>query len=435
MVLTAALRAACGTDTPVCAVAPPERRQECLLHTAETLAYGGRFAEAEAIYRTLPPSRAAALGLARVVLWSGRYAEARSLFLAMGDDPEAIEGAATAAYWQGDWRTASREYTRVASRETAARALGDIAAATRPAWRFVADAVDDDQPFHAQRGEAVYSFFSDELTRWDASAGTYRLASEVPFALVRNERVFPWQRATLTTTLGAIRYPGSGTRAIGGIALRLRQVTLSIQDRELLTNPADRYGSLRTTSLRWETTLAAAGVQHLRYFDGNEGDAADAYVLRPIAKRGQWRILGGVSAAFRDTEQTRFFATAVSSAREGDAFRYSYRGLYIPYWTPQNLVEGRAIVAVERASRVTTKLQVDAGRARDRAVGFGPDLGTTPLPPDIFSFTFPRTFTPWRARFTASTNLGALAVDFAYEHSVTAEYRANSFHASVGRRR
>src|SRR5688572_12135879 len=90
------------------------------LSRAEQLAWDKKFAESEALYRTIiakAPSRRAQLGLARVVMWSGRYAEAVERFDVLlatnANDVDALDGRASAEYWSGDYRAASRDFRRV----------------------------------------------------------------------------------------------------------------------------------------------------------------------------------------------------------------------------------------------------------------------------------------------------------------------------------
>ncbi len=126
-----------------------------------------------------------------------------------------------------------------------------------------------------------------------------------------------------------------------------------------------------------------------------------------------------------------------STRAPSGVFDYSYRGTYAPYWAPQRLREARLIAVVQTSLRsATLKLHADAGIAKDRAIAFGPGLGTTPLPPSIYSFGFERRFHPYRADLTASFPVAhGLACEIGYQLESTIFYRAKSIHASVVRHR
>jgi hypothetical protein len=196
-----------------------------------------------------------------------------------------------------------------------------------------------------------------------------------------------------------------------------------------------------TTSLRWyrerPRLLAAVEVSDRRYSDDNDAQALVAYAVAPVLKRNGWTLWAGASTAVRDTAENRFRPTAVSSSFERGVFHYTYRGEYDPYWTPDDLIEGRAVVAVEREfSRGRVKLHADGGYAEDRGRAFGPDIGSTALPLQTFTVAFDRHYNPYR--FGASADLGitpSLRLDFGIERSVTVDYRSTSFHAALARRR
>ncbi|MGZ8829308.1 MAG: tetratricopeptide repeat protein [Thermoanaerobaculia bacterium] len=432
-----------------------------LLQKAQTLAWAQHFGEAASIYgdilRIDPESHDAILGLARVRLWQGRYREARSLFGRLTGEVDAAEGAATAAYWSGDYRTAARELRGIVAahpeRDSARRSLNELHAASAPLAHLEVGLVDDDQPFRAARSEARVSAFSDPLTRWDVSAGAYDLRHDAggrhraPFAVLQNETVYPSLRLTTTVSLGAIRTPDSKTHAIGGVSAGVRiaphdSITVGFSRREILSNATHLYPQAGITSVRWQHSapwLASIGIDHHRFSDHNSAIGADGYALLPVVTRGRWTLWTGASALIRDTRESRFYVTGITSTRDasGDFFHYSYRAAYDPYWTPHDLAEGRLIVAIEGriASGIKWKLQADGGRAGDRAIVFWPDRGQSPFPERAGSAKFDRTYNPWRLRFTSSTPVARdMTFEFAYEHSVSAFYRANSFHAALARR-
>jgi tetratricopeptide (TPR) repeat protein len=422
------------------------------LRTAQQLAWEKRFAESEAMYRRLladdPQSQEVRLGLARVVMWQGRYAEAIDLFEEL-PGIEALEGKATAEYWSGDLRSAARDFRRVLAldpnREFARTSLRDIEATARPSQRISVDSVHDDQPLDGIRAEAGCTFFSDPLTRWSVIGGTYQLdagrigETSGQYVAVENET-----RAgafTFGGSLGIFEFPDGVRRPIGSVSVRHRQLTLRVDRREEIASATSlrTHAALTTATLRWShegNWIGAAEISRRRYFDDNHGHAAIAYGVVPIRKGG-WTLWAGASAAARDTEESRFRQTAVSSTLDQGFFRYQYRGEYDPYWTPDNLLEGRVVLALERrASRGGVKLHADGGYARDRGRAFGPDAGPGPFPASTFTFTFDRAYHPWRAGIAADFALAPhWRIEAGIERGVTVDYRSTTVHAALVRRR
>jgi len=435
---------------------------------AETLAWAKRFSEAEAEYRDVlkrePGSRDAALGLARVLLWQARYPEARHEFLQIisnnPHDADAVEGAATAAYWSGDYRTAAREFAEALridpNRAESRRSLGEIESAARPIDRIATDFVDDDQPYRIFRAIASTSWFSDPLTRWDADAGSYwmnasrpDIRSDSPFVRVGNETTFPSVRLVASASIGLLRYPDDVTRPIGSAALAYRLTPHSVlsgsfEQYEMLATATsiDRHVYGQSAALHWKrqldrSWLAEADARRVRYSDHNRGWAVSAYTLAPLGKFKGLEFSGGASAAFRDTDESRFYVESATSSRSGDQFLYSYTGAYTPYWTPREFRELRAILAVDSSiGRSHLRFQADGGVTRDLGTGFGPDSGTTLFPTDIFQFEYGRTYHPLHLQLAFSSPVSAgLSLEAAIERSTTVFYKANGIRASLVRRR
>lgn len=449
------------------ALAAQNPRESASLREAEQLAWSKHFAEAERMYRRLlqesPHSRDVRIGLAHVLLWEGRYREARAMFLQLVSqrpgEVEAAEGAATAAYWQGDFRTAAHEFRAIAAahpgRTTAVQSLREITLATAGNERFLFEAVDDDQPYRLWRSAVEESIFSDPLTRWDVRAGFYRadnptlaLTRNDPFVTLTNELVLPWQRLTITTTAGALRWPDGTTRPIGGVAVQFRtspasSIRAAIDHHELLrtatairSHPAVTQLSVGWSRYAENAWVAGAEAGSLQYFDRNRGWYAQGYGLWPLLRRESLTVWGGASAALHDTRDSRFYVEAISSERSGSEFLYSYRGAYTPYWTPQRLAEARAIVSAMKtvARNVTLKAQIEAGVARDRARAFGPSEGPSPFPPSVLAFDFNRTFHPTRLSIAASVKVApAYTLELNAARETTVFYRANEFQASLVR--
>ena len=430
-----------------------------LIEEAQRLAWQKHFAAAEKLYRQVlrsdPASRDAKFGLAQVLLWEGQYAEARRLFKSL-KGADAAEGAATAAYWQGDFRTASREFAAI-DRPFSRQSLAQIRSASAGDVRATVEGLDDNQPYRAWRSSVTVSSFSDPLTRWDVSAGAYGLHNidrgithTEPFVTATNVLGLPWQRLTITTSAGAIRYPDGKTDPIGGLTLSRKlssnsSLTISGDHRELLTNATaiDTHASVTRFAAGWSRYIARgwlAGVEagHNSYFDHNSGNYAQGYALWPIVKRGRTTFWAGGSAAVRNTGETRFELDAVSSVRTSNFFSYSYRGSYRGYWTPRDFSEARAIVSIAQTfpKDAELKAQIEGGVGRDEARAFGPASGTSPLPHNIFVIDFHRTFHPYRLSAGLSMPVAtAYRIQVDIERSVTVFYAANAFRASLVRHR
>jgi hypothetical protein len=422
------------------------------LQAAQQLAWDKRFGESEAMYRRIleddPHSNDAKLGLARVVMWQGRYGEARTMFMQL-EGIEALEGRATAEYWSGDLRSAARDFRKVLgldpNREFARTSLREIEATARPSERVTVDAAEDDQPLEAVRAEVASTFFSDPLTRWSVIGGAYRLdagrigESDGEYVAIENEtRLGEW---TFGGSAGLFTFPDGVRRPIGSVMVRHRSLTLRVDRREEIASATSlrTHAASTTAALRWShdgNWIGTAEVSQRRYFDGNRGNAAVAYAVAPL-RRGEWTLWGGASAAARDTDESRFRMTTVSSTLDAGFFRYQYRGEYDPYWTPDNLLEARLVAAVERRTdRGGVKLHADGGYARDHGRAFGPDAGPGPFPESTFAFAFDRNYRPWRAGIAADLAFAThWRIEAGVERSVTVDYRSTSVHAALVRRR
>jgi tetratricopeptide (TPR) repeat protein len=436
-------------------------RPELLL--AETLAWGKWYAEAEAIYRRIlrlsPASADAQLGLGRVLLWMGRYQEARAVLRAiLAVDPmsvDAREELARSWYWSGDFRSAEREFGRVLAadpgRASSTEDLDAIRSSARPGASFEFGHRTDDQPFRLESVRAAAHLFSDPLSRWGILAGVSKLASEerrtvqVPTARLTSQVGIPEYRTTLNGEIGVADLPGRSAELVGslGVSRRLgssQVLSVSLAREPLLYNLAalDRAELSTRSAVAWErqgSWLASLRAAHFAYSDDNEGVALDGYVLVPLLRRSSWILHSGVSAAWRDTDESRFRPAEIEAAVIGPGrFAYSFEGIYDPYWTPVNLKEARGVVAASGSGErlVRWNVRLTAGVARDEAVGFGPPEGASPAPSEIFRFPLDREYHPWTAAAGLEWKLGgttSLALDF--EHSRTVDYEANEIRAAV----
>ncbi len=451
------------------ALRPTDLRVALLL--AETLGWDQRFRESESVYRQIlrrePESREASIGLAHTLLWQGHNAAARSLFRSLArrnpSDVDAAEGAATAAYWAGDWATAQHEFAAVlrsdAQRPSARKSLAEIEAATRGENSVAIETIDDDQPFRSLHTEAVESFYSDPLTRWSMAVGGYAFRDRrrdrdwtAPSIRVSNRVAFPWQRLTVDSSIGMLRYGDGSTRALGALAVHRTigkgELIASLDRHELVATATARafHPAIASWSLGWhrerdpQRVLAVVDAGALRYNDHNRGWFAQGYALIPVLHRDGVSVAAGGALVARDTSESRFYVESVSSTRSADGsfFNYSYRGSYTPYWTPQRLRELRAIVKVsaDLPRAATLILHADGGVAADVAQGFAPAAGPSPFPPVIATYDFDRHFHPWRASATFSVPFeDSLHLELGFEQNTTAFYRARSIRATLVRRR
>ncbi|HYC61837.1 MAG TPA: tetratricopeptide repeat protein [Thermoanaerobaculia bacterium] len=422
------------------------------LRAAQQMAWEKRFAESETLYRRIlaedPTSNAARLGLARVVMWQGRYPEAIAMFAQL-EGIDALEGRATAEYWSGDLRSAARDFERVLAidpnREFARTSLREIESTARPSQRITIDTVHDDQPLDAVRAEVASTFFSDPLTRWSVIAGSYQLdagrigETDGQYVAIENETHIG--RFTFGGSAGIFTFPDGVRRPIGSVMVRHHKLTFRVDHREEIASATSlrTHAAATTATLRWShdgNWIGAAEISHRRYFDDNRGKTAVAYAAVPL-RRGAWTLWGGASAAARDTEESRFRMTAISSTLDEGFFRYQYRGEYDPYWSPENLREARLVAAIERrTNRGGVKLHADGGYAQDRGRAFGPDAGPGPFPASTFTFAFDRQYRPWRAGVAADFTFAThWRIEAGVERAVTVDYRSTSVHAALVRRR
>jgi len=432
------------------------------LTSAQQSAWQKRFAEAEQQYRDIlrrdPTSHAAALGFGQVLLWEQHYADAASVYRSVlahaPGDIDARKGLATALYWSGDYRNARRQYAAVLRARPddaeSRKAVADIDAAMAPLLTSENDALRDDQPMQRAKATLAYTFFTDPLTKWTATAGTYALAARTlgfgsataPFVSIAGSTSLPSARLRVRGALRLFRFPDGTTKPLGGVTLTREwqhsSVSLDIDRHELLYTASSlaAHASETTTTLGWsrssDASSSAAALHAIRSFDGNSGRAADGYHLARVAHGSRGSLSAGASVSYRDSDDSRFRLIGASAAPlPGGAFAYSYTARYEPYWTPQDLVELRGIVAATvNAGRATVHLHADGGIGHDRDLLFGPSAGTTAgVPLFATPVSVSRTFHPWRASADVVFPLrGPFVATLGVEHQATVFYRADSIH-------
>ncbi|HKO56060.1 MAG TPA: tetratricopeptide repeat protein [Thermoanaerobaculia bacterium] len=426
------------------------------LRAAQRLAWQKEFAAAEAKYRQVlrrePRSRDAALGLGQVLLWEQRYADAADVYGELvqrnASDVDARKGLATAEYWRGDFRAARRHYALVLHARPndadARKALSDIAMASAPLVTENGEALRDDQPMRRARSEVAYTFFTDPLTKWTATAGAYALDADriglgrasAPFASMAVATALPSMQLRVDASLRLLRFPDGEVRPLGGIGLardwRGSTFRIAADRHELLytATSLSAHASETTLDATWSRgTNSAAALHAIRFFDGNRGRAADAYHLVPIVRSPRGSFSAGATVAYRDTDESRFRFIGASATAQGSGFAYSYVARYDPYWTPRALREARAVVAATvGVGRNVVQLHVDGGVARDRDLVFGPASGATRSVP-LYSapVEVARTFHPWRASADIVVPLrGGFSATAGFEHQTSAFYRSDA---------
>lgn len=439
--IAALLACTCGFAVWAAAAEP----LESLLARAMHLAGQKNFAAAESVSREAvarwPESNDAWRTLGNVLLWQAEYGDAREIFTSLlSRDPRDVEsrlGLARSHYWAGDSRGALREFSKVLDLRPndaeARRAVEEIRAAMRPGYAVDAALLDDDQPYRAAGGRVRAFFFSDPLTTWELDVeGAGLDAGDEDETAARAgaavETMFTAIRMRVRAGVSHFRFPDGSSELLPSLRIARRLATttleLSAESRPLLRSAAAlaTHPSADVFTLRWSreetgrVQFAARG-EHLRYFDGNRGWGADGYLLVTAFHAADATVSAGGSIAYRDTDESRF--------RLADPL--TLEGIYDPYWTPRELLEGRLIVAASLpAGAFTFSVHLDGGVARDRARSFSPPSSTV---------EYDRTFHPWRASVTSSVQpSSALTLSLSFAHETTVDYDSNEIRASLAGR-
>ena len=359
------------------------------------------------------------LRAARELLWQKHYAEAAAIYRNVLEkhpsNADALAGLATAEYWSGDFRHARRDFEAVLrlrpNDAEARKAVSDIDAAAAPIVTSDANVTNDDQPMRRAVASASYIAFSDPLTKWTATAGTYALAAHslgfgsatAPFASITGSAGLPAQHLRPSATLRFFRFPDGHAQLLGAVALAREwahaSLTLSVDRHEILYTASSlrAHPNETATSLAWSRTTdanwSAASLRHVSYFDGNHGVAAEGYHLARVVAGKTSSVSAGGAFSYRDTDETRFV-----------------NGRYDPYWTPEKLTDVRGIVAAVIGIRAASVyLHADAGVAHDAELA--------------------RSFHPWRASADVDLPLrGTFRATVGVERQATIFYRATTVH-------
>jgi len=430
---------------------------------AETLSWLKRFDEAERIYAEVAASTGTPddrIALARVYMWTQQYARARKLLeqlVKFHARSAALEELARLDYWTGDLRSAMVRFSTLRDQgrlsASGEKELLGIRATMKPAIRAHVKAGYDDQPYELVTSQIQFSGYLDPLSSYSISAGQHLASSdkkrfEVPFVAIGASIAFPRVRLSLQPSVRVVKFETGETRALPALTLMRRTessaLALRIDESELVstrssaaTDVTERRVSLDYTREFRPGSAFSISTYVNRYSDENEGMGAHAYAIRPIFSRTSWQIYGGVSAAWRDTEESRFEISSTSAVPSGVDFRIRYKGIYNPYPTPQDQREARLIagfVFKDERFPITTRFQLTGGAARDRAIAFGPEIDQTPTP-ITYSFSFEREYEPWDAALNLSWRTRSqIDLNVRIEHVSTAYYEANEVSASLVRR-
>jgi hypothetical protein len=418
------------------AVRENPRDERHWLALGETLGWMERYEEAETVYRTLlerfPQSSEGRVGLARILLWTLQLDEAEALFREAArrnpGDLRALEGIALARYWMGDWR-AARVYARRAlaidpQRDEMLRVEREIASASAPAWEIASSYISDDQPYRILLGSAGVVLFSDPLTKWQLSGGSYLLESgsrneSAPFVDASVESRFPAIDLGVEGRVRFLQFPDGESDVLPSLRASWHRqegiLSLFWERSELLRTRSaiDDHPSVDAIGIRWlreknRGWSAAVSARHLSYYDGNRGVGADGWFLAAPLEIGRVTIRYGPALSYRDTEESRFIPIP-----GGD-------GVYDPYWTPEKLLEARAVVSLAGAvGPATVSVHADGGWGREE------------VSPELLR----REFNPWRVRVGVEVPVGGRArMHLGLEQERTAFWEATSFHAAVAGR-
>lgn len=427
---------------------------------AETLSWLKQFDEAERLYAGLADATRSPddlLAHARVLTWMQRYDQARPILEPIQSTfAPAREELARIDYWEGDLRSAWANYSALRTAGVLSPAgekeLNEIRAGMTPRLRANTTARRDDQPYDLATSEIDYSAFIDPLTMIRIAAGQHFTRSEssstVPFFEIGSRVTLPRLRLQIEPALRLVRFGSDDTRVLPSLVIAvdtpLAKVAIGLEETEIIstrssaaTDVSERRATISLKrEFRPETVLSISGYLS-RYSDQNDGAAVFGYATRPLLVREDWLIYGGVSAAWRDTDESRFELATVSSSRSGGIFELRYRGIYDPYPTPHDQREAKLIggLLLSHAERsLNARIQLTGGIAHDRAVAFGPQLAQTP-DPVTFSFFFDRKYKPWDASVTLSWRTRSRNdLQVKLEHVSTAYYEANEVTASLVRR-
>jgi hypothetical protein len=406
------------------------------LALGEILGWMEDFEEAERVYRTLlerfPRSVEGRLGLGGILLWRLRLDDAESVFRdVLRTNPgevRALEGIARARYWRGDWR-AARTYARRAlaidpQREGALGIEREIAEVTAPSYTIATTFISDDQPYRLFHGLAGVVLFSDPLTRWELSGGSYLLESgsrsaSAPFAELGVSTRLPSLDLGVEARVRVLEFPDGENEILPSLRASWHRpagiLSVSWERSELLRtlSAIDDHPSVDSFGVRWSRERergwsGAVSARHLSYDDGNRGVGADGWFLARPFELGRVKISYGPALAYRDTDESRFIPIP-----GGD-------GLYDPYWTPERLLEVRGVVQLATAlERVTLLVHADGGWGRE----------------DVSPQQVRREFHPWRVRVGTDFPAGGRArIHLGLEQETTAFWEATTFHATVAGR-
>lgn len=427
---------------------------------AQTLYWDGRTERAVEEYRRtlerLPDHAVLRLDFGRLLAENGRPDEAGEVLrpvirgeASRGASPRVVADAHTwlgkLAYWEGELRTA-RDHLgtalRTAPGQAEARRLYREIQALRAPWLTLgAGYRHDSQPLDAGRGRLELG--------WRPSPPVRIELRERPAVLWAPDRgADPAVETEAALGLGRPDGPaGAELRAgraerpsldrggwIGGGAFRLRfpggvelegearrwqyRFTTSSLDTALFVESGEAR-LVREAPTGW---AGEAGARLHSYPDGNRVLQAFAWFLAPVWSRGENAFRIGYAFEHADSDRSTFVPeSAGSGGGVPGPSAPSARGIYDPYYTPEEVRQHHAVAALQVAPGAAATLSLDG------SVGVvGRELA--PVVDSAGELDFVRRdFLPWRIRSAASASLSPRS-----SVRVEGAYREGAFFRTLG---
>ncbi|HEV8410386.1 MAG TPA: hypothetical protein VGQ30_07750 [Gemmatimonadaceae bacterium] len=439
-----------GAQAPVRDTVAEARR----LHDA------GNLAAVEGLLRPYlashPDNGDAARILAQTLYWLNRQADARTLYdAAMARHPEDVT--LRVDYGRmlketGDLTTAARLFGDAlradSTQKEARRQLAEIMTLTASWVRAAATWRHDDQTLDQFGGDVQAGWYATPLLALSARVRPmeFHLGDSVTRTVTVAELVasdyFPEARLETEVAGGVLqRSYGASSDWAGRLALGFRlpqHLTFRFRaEREpylytlaSLSTPVMTQTLAATLDLNgshgW---LGQATAQQDRYPDANSVRTAYAWVLAPLVYNATGELQIGYSITAQNSDQSRFVLANSSQAFSPGNPRFSLLGVYVPYYTPDNLLAQSVLIAFARKSSSGFEFRGSAAvgvHATDDAPVFNIVSTTSPTTSTVQRVFVPRVFTPWNIR-------GSLAAPLsdAWRLDVIGEYAHTVFYTSA----
>ncbi|MEO6325445.1 MAG: hypothetical protein ABIT01_09720, partial [Thermoanaerobaculia bacterium] len=340
-------------------------------------------------------------------------------------------------------------------------AVANLEALMRPTATFLLTASHDDQPADRGTAAARIGWGLDPLTTATAELSGLTLNAEdaggrrgLADARVGISGRFPSLALNVALRAGARRFSDASAVPIFDVQLErtagaFELALLLARDTALDSAPSYRsHVTTETLALGLRRPLAsgrapgstftfAAEVRASRFADENAALAASAWAELPLGHVGPVRLAGTVAASYRDTRDVRVRGVFVgSSLLPAGGFAYEIRTPFDPYVTPERQLEARAgfHAVLPASASLTLSFTGEAGAGRERATGFGPSTGTTPLPVSLAPGSYSRRYAPYRLAFSGTYGTGMTTLQAEVGHASSAFYEVTSVDLRVTRR-